>query len=149
MINMLNETHAFECAALHHACFPAGWDADIFKAWLSTDMFKGFGIFQNEQLVSFVLGSALDGEFEIYTLCTAETYRGQGYAKQLVDFLSNSPDLPDMKTIFLDVREDNIAALALYEKAGFRMISSRVGYYTEGDKTIDAVCMMKNLLDKA
>lgn len=150
MIRFLTPNNAFECASLHAISFPSkGWDKDLFEAWIGNELFTAIGYFHQEKLVGFVLGSLLDGELEIYTLCVAEICWGQGIGTQLVTALEKPEYVPDVKTIFLDVQEDNLAALRVYQKAGFRMISKRVGYYQDGDKQIDAVCMMKNILPES
>ncbi len=48
--------------------------------------------------------------------------------------------------MMLEVRADNAAALRLYERAGFVLLSTRRRYYQPGD--VDALVMRKLLLQE-
>ena len=43
-------------------------------------------------------------------------------------------------TVFLEVASDNVAALALYAKAGFRTAGTRSGYYSDGRDALIQWC---------
>ena len=50
--------------------------------------------------------------------------------------------------IFLEVRESNLAAIALYEKSGFHQIDLRKNYYPKTDGTREhAIIMVKSCSD--
>lgn len=67
------------------------------------------------------------GEAELLNLAVAPPYRRQGLATRLIrHFFLFSPG-----RWFLEVRETNLAAIHLYEKAGFVRISRRPGYYPD------------------
>jgi [ribosomal protein S18]-alanine N-acetyltransferase len=46
----------------------------------------------------------------------------------------------------LEVRADNTAAIGLYERAGYAVVSTRRRYYQPGD--VDALVMRKMLSDR-
>ena len=75
----------------------------------------------------------------------SEQGKGLGYA--LLDHsiaqLKNSPI-----QIFLEVRESNKAAIALYEKSGFHQIDLRKNYYPNVDGSKEhAIIMVKTCTD--
>lgn len=78
-------------------------------------------------LVSREILPALDGgppEREILNLAVAPQYRGLGIAKALLNH-----ELSRDATHFLEVRESNLAAQALYRTCGFVETGRRAGYY--------------------
>ena len=78
-------------------------------------------------LVSREIAPAVDGappEREILNLAVAPPNRGLGLAKALLQH-----ELTRDATHFLEVRESNVAAQALYRKCGFVETGRRAGYY--------------------
>jgi ribosomal-protein-alanine acetyltransferase len=78
-------------------------------------------------LVSREVSPEVDGalaEREILNLAVAPNYRGMGFATALLKH-----ELSVRATHFLEVRESNLAAQALYQKCGFVVIGRRSGYY--------------------
>lgn len=61
--------------------------------------------------------------YEIFEIGVLKEHRRKQIASKLIDNL----DLD--KKIFLEVSEDNISAIKLYEKKGFKKISVRKNYY--------------------
>jgi ribosomal-protein-alanine N-acetyltransferase len=66
-------------------------------------------------------------EIEILNLAVAQAYRRSGIAKALLGAL------PKLET-FLEVRESNAAARALYQAAGFQEEGLRPKYYKQPDE---------------
>lgn len=72
------------------------------------------------------LGRTRPYEYEIHTIGVDPAHQGQGIGRQLLarlcEFAGRGP-------IFLEVRTDNVAAIALYESAGFTRVGVRKRYY--------------------
>jgi ribosomal-protein-alanine N-acetyltransferase len=64
-------------------------------------------------------------EGEVLNLAVSPEFRRKGIARAL--FQAAHTQLSG--TIFLEVRESNLAALALYKSLGFKEVSRRPGYY--------------------
>lgn len=78
-------------------------------------------------IVSREVSPAVNGalpEREILNLAVAPKFRGSGLATALLKH-----ELSLEATHFLEVRESNAAAQALYQKCGFVVIGRRSGYY--------------------
>ena len=78
------------------------------------------GIFKNNDLVA-VTGERMkmNGHTEVSAVVTHPDHIGKGYAKQLVAYTSNNIFDED-KIPYLHVAENNITAIGLYEKLGFK-----------------------------
>ena len=76
-------------------------------------------------------------EREILNLAVATRFRRQGIADLLLGH-----ELSHRAIFYLEVRESNAAARALYGKFGFREISRRTGYYRHPPET--AIVMKMN-----
>jgi predicted GNAT family acetyltransferase len=84
--------------------------------------FGGYrGIRDSERLVAMTgQRISLTGFTEVSAVCTHPEYRGRGYAIALVSAVSQAI-FARGETPFLGVRQDNTAALRLYEKLGFKV----------------------------
>lgn len=64
---------------------------------------------------------------DIINLFIEESYRQKGYASELINYVIKSNK--DINEIMLEVKENNISALNLYKKLGFKKIGERKNYY--------------------
>jgi ribosomal-protein-alanine N-acetyltransferase len=100
---------------------------------------------QNIILACVVWSKVLD-EAEILQFWVVKKQQRQGRATFLISYL-----LQELKTkyhsknIFLEVRENNTQALALYQKLGFVKVGLRPNYYKVDSWYYDAVIMAKTL----
>ena len=83
-----------------------------------------------EKLVGYICTNYLLDEGHILNLTVHPDFRKQGIASRLVHYIIDLLEKEGCRTIFLEVRISNEAALRMYEKAGFRIISARKAYYT-------------------
>lgn len=94
--------------------------------------------------ISGYAGVDLGGEVaDVMTIAVAPDRRGQGHGHRLLAWLVATAAASGAAHLMLEVRADNAAALALYERCGFVRIAHRRRYYQPGD--VDAVIMRKDL----
>jgi [ribosomal protein S18]-alanine N-acetyltransferase len=72
------------------------------------------------------LGRKPPFEYEIHTIGVDPDYQGQGIGRRLLDALL---EFAAGGVVYLEVRTDNAAAIALYQSVGFRQIGLRRRYY--------------------
>ncbi|MEI6984946.1 MAG: GNAT family N-acetyltransferase [Rhodospirillaceae bacterium] len=98
-----------------------------------------------QMAAGFILCRAAGDEAEILTLAVLpeKRRRGLGY-RLLADGLAGAA-ARGARTMFLEVAEDNIAALALYAGAGFIPVGRRPGYYISAGRSIAATVMARSL----
>ena len=71
-------------------------------------------------------------EAEIGNICVSGKYRRTGVGRLLMTELLSRLRAAGVKQVFLEVRDNNVPAIALYEKIGFKKISERRDYYGNG-----------------
>ncbi|MDR2464168.1 MAG: GNAT family N-acetyltransferase [Holosporales bacterium] len=97
---------------------------------------RGFGwkYLVNEHIVGYVLAVDLFDYVDLLKLAVLPNYQRQGIATKLLEKM-----LQLKKRILLDVASDNIGAISLYEKHGFKKIDKRLHYYCYGGCVSDSL----------
>jgi ribosomal-protein-alanine N-acetyltransferase len=83
------------------------------------------------------------GDAEILTVGVIPPARRQGVAIRLIHALLDEARQRGATAAFLEVRVDNHAARALYEREGFVRVGMRRGYYDAG--RVDAITMRRDV----
>ena len=86
-------------------------------------------------------------ELHINNVAVREPYRRLGIGRALLDRILAEGKRSGVPCAFLELRAGNTAALALYEKCGFRVTARRSKYYSEPVE--DALVMIVQLERKA
>lgn len=117
-------------------CFEDFWSEQDFSEMLSNHLYFGF-VEEN----GFILCRKISNEIEIITFAVLHQARRNGIGRRLLDTVINQCN--DGDTIFLEVAENNIAALNLYRSCGFLQIAIRKNYYQFVSGSQNAVIMKK------
>jgi len=139
----LSAADAKQMAALHAESFERSWDALEMSTHIARDLC--FGLEDNGQLAAFIILSQAADQAEILTLATAKSARRQGLGRKLLDGAAAQLREGCCSEVFLEVAEDNIAAIALYRAAGFQPIGRRPAYYRREAGRIAAITYTKKL----
>lgn len=102
---------------------------------------KYFVMYDDTSCLGYAYISGDELENELYRIAIHQKYHRQGYGTKLL--LKALSSLKKGTMIFLEVKSDNVAAKALYEKCGFETYNIRYKYYSDGR---DAV-LMKKVID--
>ncbi len=125
-------------AGLHAAAFDAPWRAGEIAALMATP--GVFALTIDGQ--GFILCRAIAGEAEILTLAVDPARQRAGVGRRLVEAAAGLAVRGGAESLFLEVADDNHAALALYASTGFERVGLRRAYYASG---ADAVVMRRAL----
>lgn len=94
------------------------------------------------RLAGLLVARTVADEAELLTLVVDPCARRQGVARTMCESLLKAVKSRGVRRVFLEVAEDNCAAVALYRVLGFVATGRRRGYYARPDRTsIDAVAM--------
>jgi ribosomal-protein-alanine N-acetyltransferase len=140
---------AAECeamAAVHAEAFDNSWRWDEFEDLLDGQGVYGF-LAAGAGPHGLILCRVAGGEMEILTIGVARAARRRGVAQALIGAaLPAARDL-GAAAAFLEVAVDNDAAIALYERLGFRRAGLRKAYYDRGPGgVVDALVMRLDLV---
>jgi ribosomal-protein-alanine N-acetyltransferase len=80
------------------------------------------------------------GDVDIYNIAVREACRPRGYGKRLLIHALREAALSGCTRALLEVRAGNIAALALYTRAGFQECGRRKRYYADTDEDARVFC---------
>ena len=84
---------------------------------------------RNPSVLGFLVAHHVSGEWELENIVVAPEARGVGVGSLLVRDLIDRAKQNNSEAVFLEVRQSNTAARALYEKLGFESLGYRKSYY--------------------
>ncbi len=141
-------------ATLHAPSFPEEpWPADAFAALLdSPGVFGLIGFADSspdrpDRARGFIVCRMAADEGEILTLAVLPGHRRAGLGGRLLAGALARSAAWGTGTFFLEVAEDNPAALALYRGAGFEPVGRRPGYYRRDTGRVAALVLARRLAD--
>jgi [ribosomal protein S18]-alanine N-acetyltransferase len=86
-------------------------------------------LWEESDLLGFVIARVVGEEWEIENIAVGGPARRRGLGTRLLGELLDLARAKDAAAVFLEVRESNLAARALYEKWAFRESGRRPRYY--------------------
>ena len=102
---------------------------------------RAWAISEEQGVKGVVWFSVVQDEAEIIDIRVGERYRRTGIGESLLTQSFEKLRLSKIRSVFLEVRSTNTAALALYEKLGFAMMGRRENYYKTATGREDALTM--------
>ena len=93
------------------------------------------------ELLGYAVMYCIAGEAEILNIAVSPAARRRGIGSALMEEMLRRGESAGCELFFLEARESNSAAIALYEKYSFRAVGRRKRYYTR--PTEDAIEMQR------
>ena len=126
-----------------------GWSNKQIEIQLNKSLNFSFGIYENNYLVSFMLGDLIyiekDSEYEILLLYVKKSKRREGLASKLLYCLEKQKKYLNLQKIYLEVSKNNNKAIFFYKKNKFNLINIRNNYYLINNQKFDSLCYEKKL----
>ncbi|RBP02681.1 ribosomal-protein-alanine N-acetyltransferase [Roseiarcus fermentans] len=135
VIRRLRSDKAEACAALHAEGFAHPWSEEEVARLIADP--STISMAALDPIYGTVRGFAIvrlaADESEVLTIAVAASWRGWGIGRAILsDVLRQAADA-GARAMFLEVAEDNAAALTLYRRLGFVQVGERPGYYRRKD----------------
>ncbi|MEY4349324.1 MAG: hypothetical protein RL719_621 [Actinomycetota bacterium] len=129
----------------HDAFESTAWPRDSMALELAPSNDRHYFVAtSDERVVGYAGINVVAGhQSNVMTIAVAESSRGSGLGRALMQKLIDVAVAQKSVEIFLEVRADNEIAQALYRSLGFEQIDLRRGYYQP--ENIDAVIMLKTI----
>ena len=116
------------------------WYIDILKDELTSETSQFICAKYENKIVGFAGIKIILDEADIMNIAVKKDYRRQGIATLLLNHILKICKEKGIKTIHLEVNEENFSAISLYQKFGFEECGRRKQYY---DNKYDAILMKK------
>ena len=88
------------------------------------------------QVCGYCVLSVLFEDAEVLNVAVSKAHRKKGYGALLMEAMLERAIALGATQCFLEVRESNVAAIALYKKYGFSQYGIRKNYYEDGENAL-------------
>ena len=143
---VLSETSSRDAtaiAALHAASFRRGWSEQEVEGLLTDRHVIAHRAMAGSVMAGFIMSRLVEDEAEILSIAVAGFRRGRGLARNLLTLHLRRLAGLGARAVFLEVDQHNVAAIRLYDRAGFREISRRPNYYPGADGKAGAAMVLR------
>jgi ribosomal-protein-alanine N-acetyltransferase len=137
-----------EIVQIERACFADPWTEESFRRLLvgHPAIFQVIGYPPNVEVAGYVIAFAVGEDAELLNVAVEPNFRGRGLAGQMLDAVLIELGARGVRSAFLEVRESNRAARALYGSRGFTEIGRRRNYYR---RPVEDALVMRRILEVA
>lgn len=132
-----------EVLAIERVSFTTPWSGTLFMNEIYKPLSLPKVARSGDKIVGYICANQVIDEGHILNVTVHPEHRGQGMAAELLRYMIGILADRGCTVIYLEVRISNEAAIRMYEKAGFRIISVRKRYYTSPEE--EAVIMALHL----
>ena len=130
---------AKKIAELEEKIFSDPWSEAALLSYINTS----FTAELDGELAAYLISSLIAPEGELYRIAVAEKFRTRGIGKALLTYAIAELSARGLRSFYLEVREQNAPARALYRSFGFRECGIRRGYYK--NPTDNAILMVYDI----
>ena len=112
------------------------------------ERYHNLKILLDRHIVGFAICQTVLDEATLFNIAIAPEYQGRQLGYRLLDTLMKQLNQKGIATLWLEVRESNQGAIALYQRLNFHQVDIRKNYYPtpEGQRE-NAVIMAAYLAD--
>lgn len=128
--------HLDTLVALERECFRPPWTAQTLADALADARYVVLLACEGETVYGFALGWSIGEEAELARVGVLAHWRNRQLGEQLTRAICTAFRERGAESVFLEVREDNVAARRLYDKCGFLEIGQRKNYYDDGQTAV-------------
>lgn len=148
-VQALGPEHLDTVLAIEQTAYSHPWrrgqfaDAHASGYWLQ-------GLWQGPELLGYLVAMPGVQETHLLNLTVAPDHQGQGHSHPLMQALLQWSLAQGAQSIWLEVRQSNARAQAVYQRAGFVTVGLRKDYYPAGRQQREhAVVMQRPLTPSA
>jgi ribosomal-protein-alanine N-acetyltransferase len=130
---------------VEHEVYEFPWTEKIFSDCIRVGYYCWLAL-QRQNIVGHAVISVSAGESHMLNLSIAREYQRRGFGKEFIEFLVQQAQAKQAKTMLLEVRPSNTAAINCYNSAGFNEIGLRKDYYPAPEGREDALLFARHIV---
>ena len=115
--------------SIERRCFSDPWSETSFREALESPWTFGFVAVAGRGIAGYLIGREVAGTGEILNLAVSPEFRREGVGRALLRAAIVRLRKRRVDEVYLEVRESNLSAQALYLSSGFRPVGQRAAYY--------------------
>ena len=136
-----DEKHIADVETILKENFSKPWTQDNI---LSSNSFSFKKVFlYGDAVIAFLDSNIIFDEAELLMLAVKKEYQNHGIGSYILNRYLEHLKSKNIKSIYLEVSENNIKAINLYKKFGFEVYGKRENYYSDNSS---AILMKKSLV---
>lgn len=145
LIRQMKEKDVTAVAELEKAYFSEPWSEKSIRSELDNPLAKWLVAVEADKVLGYIGSQTVLDESDMMNLAVNAENRKQGIGESLVQALCILLREAGSRSLTLEVRASNVAAIGLYEKRGFNQVGRRPGYYFNPKE--DALILRKELTE--
>ncbi len=126
-----------------------GWSDKNIQLQLIKKNNLSIGFFDKNELIGILIAETIQQlknlDLEIHIIYISHKKRRKNAASKLLNYFEVNKKNLNLNNIYLEVAENNLPAIKLYEKNDFVFLKFRHNYYKYNNKMISAKCYLKKL----
>ncbi len=123
-------------------CFTSPYPPALIRYMLKSPAHKLLVCEASGELVGYAAGRIEGRRGHLLSICVSKQHRRRGLGRVLLKAIEEELKKKGAEEVYLEVREDNYAAISLYSSAGYKQAGRIPLYYEDG---CPAIVMRKTL----
>lgn len=144
----MNESDLEACQHLESQVSPNPWPQSTFRRGIQKNHWSRVAEDQGGEIVGFCICQLVADELSVLNIAVSADLQRQGLGRRLLTEAMEAGVEQGATVAFLEVRQSNLGAQALYESMGFHVAGIRENYYpSRAGSGEHALIMARALLD--
>lgn len=143
-----SESDLSQISQLERQLFAIGsWTDDVLQEFFSQRHTHFFVMRLDNKIIGYCITQVMFDTAEILRIGVSRAYQRQGLAKQILMEVMVFLKKMEVDKLLLEVRNDNLSAIGLYQGFDFKQIHVRKNYYDNKDGTFTDALILQKALD--
>ncbi|MDD8048486.1 MAG: ribosomal protein S18-alanine N-acetyltransferase [Thomasclavelia sp.] len=131
LVREVNEDDLEDIVLIDNENFNSNWSKDIYLYELNNNPFSYYLLAEEDnRIIGFIGSYFLGDQIQISRIAVAKDFQRKGIGSILINKIIEE-SINNNCSINLEVRTSNAKAINLYEKHGFKKVSTRKNYYSD------------------
>ena len=140
ILRLATESDLPAILAIEQTSFPQPWTSAAFRNEFKNPYSRLWVLEERTLVIGYICTWFIDDEGQIVNVAVLPAYRRQGIGKFLVQHALQEAKKQGVRSLSLEVRSSNFAAVDLYRSFGFEEVAMRKRYYGNGEDALLMVC---------